>query len=82
MCLGDDFVLESRNGHALAIHHRAKTVFGDVPSLDGFESFTTPSVTLEAGVARVQASIDGEVVTLSNPLAFRIRPRALRVIVP
>jgi diacylglycerol kinase family enzyme len=30
----------------------------------------------------LQASIDGEVVTLSNPLAFRIRPRALRVIVP
>ena len=57
-------------------------VFGDVRNLDGFESFTAPSVTLDAGIARLQASIDGEVVTLSNPLTFRIRSRALRVIVP
>ena len=33
-------------------------------------------------VSDLQASIDGELVTLGNPLAFRIRPRVLRVIVP
>ncbi len=57
-------------------------VFGDVRTLDGFDTFTAPAVTLDAGVRRLQASIDGEVVTLDNPLTFRIRPRALRVIVP
>jgi diacylglycerol kinase family enzyme len=69
----------SRRGVARMI---IAAVFGDVRSLDGFESFTAPSVTLDAAIARLQASIDGEVVTLSNPLAFRIRPRALHVIVP
>jgi diacylglycerol kinase family enzyme len=69
----------SRRGVARMI---IAAVFGDVRSLDGFESFTVPSVTLDAGIACLQASIDGEVVTLSNPLAFRIRPRALHVIVP
>ena len=40
-------------------------VFGDVRSLDGFESFTAHRCTLDSGVARLQASIDGEVVTLT-----------------
>ncbi|PYR82188.1 MAG: sphingosine kinase [Acidobacteria bacterium] len=54
-------------------------VFGDVCSLDGFESLPAESVRLDAGVARVKASVDGEVVTFDNPLTFRIRRRALRV---
>jgi diacylglycerol kinase family enzyme len=69
----------SRRGVAQMI---IAAVFGDVRSLDGFESFTARSVTLDTGAAHVHASVDGEVVTLRNPLAFHIRPRALRVIVP
>ena len=61
-------------------HHEA--IFGDVCSLDGFDSFTAAAVALDAGTARLQASVDGEVVTLDNPLTFRVRPGALRVIVP
>ena len=69
----------SRRGVARMI---MAAVFGDVRTLDGFETFTAPAVTLDAGVRRLRASIDGEVVTLDSPLTFRIRPRALRVIVP
>ena len=57
-------------------------VFGDVSTIEGFESFTAPSVTLDADVRRLEASIDGEAVMFDNPLTFHIRPRVLRVIVP
>ena len=57
-------------------------VFGDVSIIEGFESFTAPSVTLDADVGRLEASIDGEAVMLDNPLTFHIRPRVLKVIVP
>ena len=57
-------------------------VFGDVSTIEGFESFTAPAVALDADVRRLQASIDGEAVMLDNPLTFQIRPRALKVIVP
>ena len=69
----------SRRGVARMI---TAAVFGDVRKLDGFESFVTPAVTLDAGLARLQVSVDGEVVMLENPLRCRVRPRALRVMVP
>lgn len=69
----------SRGGVARMI---LAAIFSDVCRLEGFESFTTDAVTLDTSVSRVRTSMDGEVVMLDNPLAFRIRPRALRVIVP
>lgn len=57
-------------------------IFADVCRLQGFESFTTQAVTVDAAAPRVRTSIDGEVVMLDNPLTFRICPRALRVRVP
>jgi diacylglycerol kinase family enzyme len=69
----------SRGGVARMI---VAAVFGDVCTLEGFDSFTASAVGLDAGVVRLQASIDGEPVMLGNPLTFRIRPQALRVIVP
>jgi diacylglycerol kinase family enzyme len=56
-------------------------IFGDVCRLEGFESFTASEVTLDAGIARLRVSLDGEVITLDSPLEFRIRRQALRVIV-
>ncbi len=57
-------------------------VFGDVCRLDGFEARPAECVTLDAGVARLEASVDGEIVPFDSPLTFRIRRRALRVMVP
>jgi diacylglycerol kinase family enzyme len=59
-----------------------QALFGVVCTIEGFESFSAPAVELDARVARLEASIDGEAVMVENPLTFRIRPRALRVIVP
>ncbi len=69
----------SRGGVARMI---IAAVFGEIQTIEGFESFTTAAVELEPGSRSVQASIDGEVVALQAPLTFRSRPRALRVIVP
>jgi len=57
-------------------------IFRDVCRLEGFESFTTFQVVLHGGTPRMRVSLDGEVITLDNPLEFRLRPRALPVIVP
>ena len=59
-----------------------QAIFGDVCNLDGFDSFMAAAVTLDAGASRLQASLDGEVVMLDNPLTCRSRPGALRVVVP
>lgn len=69
----------SRNEVARLI---VEAIFGNVCRLDGFESFTATSVVVDVGTPRVQASFDGEVVTLDNPLTFRVRPAALRVVAP
>jgi diacylglycerol kinase family enzyme len=69
----------SRSGVARLI---VTAMFANVCSLEGFESFTTGELSLDAGVPLIRASVDGEVVTMTNPLTFHIRPGALRVIVP
>jgi len=69
----------SRGGVARLI---VTAMFGDVCRLDGFESFTTPELGLDTGMPSIHATVDGEVVTMTNPLTFRIRPGALQVIVP
>jgi len=57
-------------------------IFANICRLEGFESFSASDVTLDAGTARLRVSLDGEVITLDSPLDFRIRARALRVVVP
>jgi diacylglycerol kinase family enzyme len=47
-----------------------------------FESWTAPEFTIESSRRRLSAVLDGEVVHLTPPLAFRNRPRALQVIAP
>jgi diacylglycerol kinase family enzyme len=56
-------------------------IFADICRVEGFESFSASEVTLDSGTARLRVSLDGEVITLDSPLDFRIRARALRVIV-
>jgi diacylglycerol kinase family enzyme len=49
---------------------------------DDFESFLVEEATIEARKPRVLVAKDGEVEPLATPLHYRIRPRALRVMVP
>jgi len=59
-----------------------EAIFRDVCRLEGFESFTALQVVLHGGTPQMRVSLDGEVITLDNPLQFRVHPRALPVIVP
>ena len=45
-------------------------------------AFETEETWIEPGTARVTVSTDGEVSVMKTPLHYRIRPRALAVIVP
>jgi len=45
-------------------------------------TFETGEIWVDPGTARVSVSADGEVRTMDPPLHYRIRPRALRVLVP
>ena len=69
----------SRSGVARMI---AAAVLGRIHTIDGLESFPATEFTLDAGTRRVGVSLDGEVVVMENPLKYRIRPAALRVIIP
>ena len=44
--------------------------------------FETEELWVQPGTARVNVSTDGEVSIMDAPLHYRIRPRALEVIVP
>jgi diacylglycerol kinase family enzyme len=45
-------------------------------------AFETEEIWVQPETARVNVSTDGEVGVLDAPLHYRIRPRALRVVVP
>ena len=45
-------------------------------------SFEAEQLWVEPGTARVNVSTDGEVSVMNTPLHYRIRPHALKVVVP
>jgi diacylglycerol kinase family enzyme len=55
---------------------------GKLQGLDRFESLRTSDFSIAAQRRRLGVSLDGELLVLQTPLRYRIRPRALRVLVP
>jgi diacylglycerol kinase family enzyme len=53
-----------------------------LPANHAFEIFEIRGCSITTGKARVDVAIDGEVTAMETPLRYRIRPGALRVIVP
>jgi diacylglycerol kinase family enzyme len=47
-----------------------------------FDALTAQSIVVETRRRAMHVATDGEVTTLPTPLEYRIRPRALRVLVP
>jgi diacylglycerol kinase family enzyme len=47
-----------------------------------FEAFTAREITIAPSRSRIAAALDGEIVVARPPLRCRIRPRALRVLIP
>jgi diacylglycerol kinase family enzyme len=57
-------------------------VAGRVGAVDAFEAQLLTDVTIGGQSIRLGVSLDGEMTTLRSPLRYRIRPRALRVLIP
>jgi YegS/Rv2252/BmrU family lipid kinase len=64
----------------LALH----LLFGKQRDADGFDALCTSALRVEAWRKRkrMRVALDGEVTVMHAPLQYRIRPAALRVIVP
>lgn len=59
-----------------------RALFGKPRSSDSLDMILTDEFTIESRHRYLRVSIDGEVETMATPLRYRIRPRALRVLVP
>ena len=57
-------------------------LLGRLEQARDFEALTATELVIETHRTRVLVSADGEVQPMTSPLHYRIRPRALRVIVP
>lgn len=78
MCL---YVLR-RTGRAGLLFLSLTAPLGRLRYAKNFDAFCAREVWIETGRRRVVVAIDGEVYTMESPLHYRVRPRALRVIVP
>ena len=59
-----------------------RALFGRLHQADDFDALHAQSIVVETRHRQLHVAIDGEVMTMQTPLAYRIRPRALRVLVP
>jgi diacylglycerol kinase family enzyme len=59
-----------------------KTVSGRLKQWKDFEAVATEHVTIKAKRSRLRVAFDGETSLVEPPLEYRIRPKALKVIVP
>jgi len=59
-----------------------QVIAGKVEEGDALNTFEVAEATVDLRSERVPVALDGEVVPLTTPLQYRVRPRALRVLVP
>lgn len=59
-----------------------RALFGRLQQAKDFEAGSVSEVRIDSRHRRLLVATDGEVAALDMPLHFRVRPRALRVIVP
>jgi diacylglycerol kinase family enzyme len=60
----------------------ASALFGRLRESKDFDALCTKEVWIETRRTRVRVATDGEVTVMKSPLHYRVRPAALRVIVP
>lgn len=71
-----------RQGRAGLIMLLWKTLIGGLKQWKDFEAVSTDHVTIRAKRRRLRVAFDGETDLMRPPLEYRIRPKALKVIVP
>lgn len=71
-----------RTGRLGLVRLALKALLGRLSQAKDFDALCIKEMRIETKRRRVHVSVDGEVALLDTPLDYRIRPRALRVIVP
>ncbi len=69
-------------GRAAMLKLLARAAVGRLEQSRDFEAMLVPDMRIEAGGREVRVALDGEVTRMALPLEYRIRPKALRVLVP
>ncbi len=59
-----------------------RVLIGRLEQAEDFETFCVEEATIEARTPSLLVATDGEVTRMETPLRYRVRPRALRVLVP
>jgi diacylglycerol kinase family enzyme len=59
-----------------------RALFGRLEQAEDFDAFCVSEATIETRHARLLVATDGEVNWIETPLRYRVRPAALRVLVP
>lgn len=57
-------------------------LFGSLYKQDDFDALCTQEIWIETRHTRLRVATDGEVTVMNTPLHYRVRPGALRVLVP
>lgn len=70
------------HGRLKLVWFTLRAMFGGLKSAPEFDILRTSSFTIESRHSRLRVALDGELATIAPPLEFRVRPGALRVIVP
>ena len=71
-----------RSGRLALLRIAVKTVFGGLSQEKDFLRVMTDEVLIETRKSNIRVALDGEVVMMSPPLKYTIRPGAIKVIVP
>jgi diacylglycerol kinase family enzyme len=71
-----------RTGRMGLVRLAVRSVFGVLRQAQDFETFCTDEIIIETRHKKLLVAFDGEVKPMETPLRYRIRPNALRVIVP
>ncbi len=71
-----------RSGRLALLRIAIKTVFGGLSQEKDFLRVMADEVLIETRKSSIRVALDGEVMMMSPPLKYTIRPRAIRVIVP
>ncbi|HWN99098.1 MAG TPA: diacylglycerol kinase family protein [Blastocatellia bacterium] len=74
--------LSHRTGRLGILKLAMRALFKRLPQAGEFVALCATDVRIETRRRRVHVSMDGEVVVMQPPLQYRVRPGALRVIVP
>ncbi len=71
-----------RTGRLGLLRFALRALVGKLKNEKDFDALCTEEVYIETKRTRVHVAIDGEVTVMPTPLHYRVRPGALRVLVP